>query len=76
MIVTLLNANNFSKINGEEKYLHAGLGIGKNVMYWKKDSEGNIFAKLSPIADPIYDGTIKVISDDSRIINHILRLFE
>lgn len=74
MTVTLLNDKNFAKIEGKEKYLHAGLGVGRNVMYWKQDSQGNIFARLSPIADPIYDGTVKVIKDE-RFESHVLRLF-
>ena len=61
--VTLLNAKNFAKIKGKQAYLHTGLGKGKNVMWWKQDSEGNIYARLSPIAYPEFDGCTQTIND-------------
>lgn len=63
MTITFLTANNFSKINGKEKYLQAGLGRGRNVMYWKADENGNIYGRLSPIADNNYDGVMQEVSE-------------
>ena len=75
MIITFLNAKEFETINGKAKYLHAGLGVGRNVEWWKKDGNGRIYAKLSPIADPVYNGVSKEIKSDSFIAS-INRLFK
>ncbi len=72
MIITFLTANNFSKINGKEFWFDAGFGTGRNVTAIKKDETGRIFAKLSSIANPIYDGISKEINNE-RIINQINR---
>ena len=74
MTVTLLNAKNFRNINSKEKYLQTAFGINKNVMYWKKDSNG-FYARLSPIADSNYDGCVVEIKDE-RFIKQVNNLFK
>lgn len=56
MTITFLNHNAFEELDGIKKPFHSGWGKGRNVTHIKKDKQGNLYAKLSPIADPIYDG--------------------
>lgn len=56
MTITFLNHNAFEELKGVKKPFHSGWGRGRNVTHIKKDEYGNLYAKLSPIADPIYDG--------------------
>lgn len=56
MKITFLNHNAFEELDGIKKPFHSGWGKGRNVTHIKKDKQGNLYAKLSPIADPVYDG--------------------
>lgn len=56
MKITFLNHNAFEEMDGVKKPFHSGWGKGRNVTHIKKDKHGNLYAKLSPIANPMYDG--------------------
>lgn len=73
MKITLLNANEFTVVKGgKEIYFHAGYGRGMNSQYIKVGNDGEIYAKLSPIADPGNSGTVKDVRGRTAI--HILNV--
>ncbi len=74
MTITFLNYNAFEKLEGIKKPYHSGWGRGRNVTHIKKDKHGNLYAKLSPIADPVYDGYTQTISEKTQ--RELSRLFE
>lgn len=65
MTITFLNARDFEKMvsesNARSLYFNAGFGVGRNVMYITQINN-RVYAKLSPIADPIFANTSKEIS--------------
>ena len=70
MTITFLTGTNFDKVEGSRKNFHAGFGTGRNISFIKKDNNGRIYACLSPIADPSYNG-ISCNIQNERVINQI-----
>ena len=68
MRVTFLTARDFGdlerKLHRSGKYLHGGFGVGRNVMYVIKDDKGEIYLKLSPIADEAYANHSQEVKDE------------
>ena len=75
MIITFLTATDFGNMERaykvRPKYFHAGFGTGRNVMYIMKIGD-KVYAKLSPIANPVYANTSQVIHSE-RVINQMIR---
>ena len=74
MQITFLNYNAFEEMEGVKKPFHSGWGRGRNVTHVKKDKQGNLYAKLSPIADPAYDGHTQAVGEKTQ--KQLSRLFE
>ena len=69
MVVTFLNKTEFNKL-GHGFIFNAGFGSGRNVDRVIK-VDGNIYLRLSPLADSrAYSGISQIISDD-RIVTEI-----
>ena len=76
MTITFLNHNAFEELKGVKKPFHSGWGRGRNVTHIKKDEYGNLYAKLSPIADPIYDGYTQDIVAGEVVMNQLRHFLE
>lgn len=74
MVVTFLNKTEFDKL-GHGSIFNAGFGLGRNVDRVIK-ADGNIYLRLSPLADSrVYSGISQIISND-RIITEIENIVE
>ena len=76
MTITFLNCNAFEEVEGVKKPFHSGWGRGRNVTHIKKDRQGNLYAKLSPIADPCYDGYTQEIKAGAVVMSQIRYFLE
>ena len=69
MVVTFLNKTKFNKL-GHGSIFNAGFGLGRNVDRVIK-ADGNIYLRLSPLADSeVYSGISQIIAYD-RIVTEI-----
>ena len=75
MIVTFITARQFDeldRIHKSARYFNAGFGLGRNVSRIIK-VDGQIYLKLSSIADSVYAGISQIVKNE-KVIKEIENL--